>query len=114
MKPYARLAVFLITLAPLRLAAQGPAPDVIYFNGKIVTVDPRFSIAEAMAVSGGKFAAVGSNADIRKLAGPATRIVDLRVGPSYQDWRTVICTTPAAGPEWTYRTRGRLPTCWPR
>ena len=31
-----------------------------------------------MAVAGGKFAAIGKSADIRKLAGPATRVVDLR------------------------------------
>ena len=59
------------------LYVQAAAPDTIYLNGKIVTVDPRFSIAQAFAVTGERFAAVGSNADIRKLAGPSTRVVDL-------------------------------------
>jgi predicted amidohydrolase YtcJ len=61
----------------LYTAAAWAAPDAIYINGKIVTVDPRFSVAEAFAVTGGKFDAVGRNADIQKLAGPGTRIIDL-------------------------------------
>jgi predicted amidohydrolase YtcJ len=59
-------------------SAQGQTPDTIYIHGRIVTVDPRFSIAEAVAVAGGKFVAVGQTAEIRKLAGPATRVIDLR------------------------------------
>ncbi len=58
-------------------AAALAAPDAIYIHGKIITVDPRFTIAEAMAVTGGKFEAVGKTADIQKLAGPATRVIDL-------------------------------------
>ena len=64
-------------LAAQLTAVAWAAPDAIYINGKIVTIDPRFSIAEAMAVTGGKFEAVGTNAGIRKLAGPATRVIDL-------------------------------------
>src|SRR5579872_3021735 len=67
------------TFLPILLAARvWAAPEVIYVNGKIVTVDVRFSIAEAMAVTAGKFQAVGTNADIRKLSGPATRVIDLQ------------------------------------
>ena len=36
-------------------------PDTILFNGKIVTVDEDFSIAEAVAIKDGRFVAVGSN-----------------------------------------------------
>jgi predicted amidohydrolase YtcJ len=57
---------------------RAAAPDVIYYNGKIVTVDDRFSYAQAVAITGDKFSAVGSNDEVRKLAGPATRQVDLR------------------------------------
>jgi len=32
------------------LPAQQPAPDVILSNGKIITVDERFSIAQAVAI----------------------------------------------------------------
>ena len=60
-------------------AAQAPTPpDTILVNGHIVTVDARFSTAEAVAISGGRFTAVGTNAAIRQLAGPATTTVDLR------------------------------------
>src|SRR5262249_25891732 len=37
----------------------------------------RFSIAEAVAIRDGKFAAVGTSASIRALAGPSTRVIDL-------------------------------------
>ena len=36
-------------------------PDTILLNGKMVTVDEDFSIAEAVAIKDGKFIAVGSN-----------------------------------------------------
>ena len=60
------------------LPAQGAAPDAIYYNAKIVTVDDRFSYAQAVAITGDKFTAVGTNDDVRKLAGPATRQIDLK------------------------------------
>jgi hypothetical protein len=64
-------------------AASGEAPSSIYVNGVIVTVDDDFSHAEALAIRGGKFAAVGSTAEISALAGPRTTVVDL-------EGRTVI------------------------
>jgi len=56
---------------------QAPAADVVLTNGKIITVDARFTIAQAVAVRGDRLVAVGSNADINKLAGPNTRRIDL-------------------------------------
>jgi len=56
---------------------QQPAADVVLTNGKIITVDNKFTIAQAVAIRGDRFIAVGSNADINKLAGPNTRRVDL-------------------------------------
>src|SRR5205085_6032319 len=47
-------------------------------NGKIVTVDERFSIVQALAISGERVIATGSNAAIGKLKGPQTRVVDLQ------------------------------------
>jgi predicted amidohydrolase YtcJ len=55
-----------------------PPPDAIYYNAKVVTVDDRFTYAQAIAITGDTFTAVGSNADVRRLAGPNTRQVDLR------------------------------------
>ena len=58
-------------------AQQQPVADVVLTNGKIITVDNKFTIAQAMAIRGDRFVAVGSNADINKLAGPSTRRIDL-------------------------------------
>jgi predicted amidohydrolase YtcJ len=52
-------------------------PSLVLVNGKVLTVDSRFSIAEAVAVRDGKILAVGSNADIKRLVGPETRVVDV-------------------------------------
>src|SRR6516164_2305106 len=52
--------------------------DTILINGKILTVDTNFSIQEAIAIQDSKISAVGRTADIRKLAGPKTRVIDLQ------------------------------------
>ena len=59
-----------------RPQAQAPA-DTILINGKVITVDPRDSIAAAIAISGGRIVAVGSTADIKARAGSATQVIDL-------------------------------------
>jgi predicted amidohydrolase YtcJ len=51
--------------------------DTLYRNAKVVTVDPDFAVAEAFAVTGDRFAAVGGDAELDALRGPATRVVDL-------------------------------------
>ncbi|XUJ35957.1 amidohydrolase family protein [Bradyrhizobium japonicum] len=53
------------------------APDTIFANGNILTVDDRFSVANAVAVRDGRFMAVGTTKDVLPLAGPRTNIVDL-------------------------------------
>lgn len=58
--------------------AAGAAPDLILTNGKIITVDERFSIAQAVAIKGDRIVAVGSSQEIAGLAGPGTRRIDLR------------------------------------
>jgi hypothetical protein len=57
--------------------ASAQQPDTILVNGKILTVDARSSVQQALAVRDGTIAALGTSAQIRKLAGPATRVVDL-------------------------------------
>jgi predicted amidohydrolase YtcJ len=59
------------------VAQAAEVPDAIYFNGKILTADKAFSIAEAVAIKDGHFLAVGSNADIKATAGDGTELVDL-------------------------------------
>jgi predicted amidohydrolase YtcJ len=67
----------LIALLARAICAQ-PAPDLILTNGKIITVDERFSIAQAIAIQGDRVVAVGTDQEIGKLAGPVTRRLDLR------------------------------------
>ena len=63
-------------LAPLFLFAFAnvfsaePPPDAVFVGGKVLTVDPRFSIAEAFAVREGRVVATGDSARIRALAAP--------------------------------------------
>jgi predicted amidohydrolase YtcJ len=52
--------------------------DAVYHNGKVLTVDERFSTAQALAVRDGKVMAVGSNSEILNLAGPKTVRLDLK------------------------------------
>jgi len=58
------------------LLSQTAPPDLVIVNAKVYTVNDAFPTAQAVAVTGGKFSAVGSTADIRKLAGPSTQVLD--------------------------------------
>src|SRR3954471_2048413 len=51
--------------------------DLIVHNGKIATLAPANTEARAAAVRGGRFTAVGEDAEVLKLRGPNTRVVDL-------------------------------------
>jgi predicted amidohydrolase YtcJ len=62
----------------LGAAAGHTAPaDLILHHGKIVTVDQRFSIQEAIAIQSNRVVRVGSNEAILKLQGAGTQLVDL-------------------------------------
>jgi hypothetical protein len=52
--------------------------DVILHNGKIVTVDQQFRIADSMAIRGDRIVAAGSRTEIARLGGPGTRQIDLQ------------------------------------
>jgi predicted amidohydrolase YtcJ len=52
------------------------APHLIIVNADVFTADPARPRAQAVAIEEGLFSAVGSNAEIRALAGPATRVID--------------------------------------
>lgn len=68
------------TLAALALplGAQQPRPDVILINAHVITVDSSDRIAQAVAIAGNRIIAVGTTADVERLAGPNTRRIDLR------------------------------------
>lgn len=52
------------------------AVDLVIFNGNIRTMDKAKPTAEAIAVKGDRITAVGSSVEIRKLAGPNTKVID--------------------------------------
>jgi predicted amidohydrolase YtcJ len=57
--------------------ANGDDPaDLIVHRAHVVTVDPKFSTAEAVAVRGGRVVAVGTDVDVLRLRGPNTRVID--------------------------------------
>lgn len=52
--------------------------DLILHNGKIATQDDRRSIGEALAISDGKFLAVGSDREVMRFRDHGTKLIDLR------------------------------------
>ena len=76
-----RIPLLILALAALRLAGSAQTPavaDMILVNGKVVTLDPKVPAAEAVAVKNGRILAVGTSAAIRKYAGPATQVLDVK------------------------------------
>src|SRR5688572_33341213 len=57
--------------------AQTPA-DLVLLNGAVLTVDRNDSVAQAVAITGGRISAVGTTAQIKAMAGPKTEVIDLR------------------------------------
>ncbi|MGZ8528657.1 MAG: amidohydrolase, partial [Candidatus Limnocylindrales bacterium] len=65
-----------------------PAADVVLRGGSVHTVDDALPTAGAVAVRGGRIAAVGADREMAGLIGPRTRVVELRgrtVLPGFQD-----------------------------
>jgi len=60
--------------------AQQPefsVPDLVLVNGKILTLDDRSTVTEAVAVTDGKILATGTTASMKSLAGTRTRVLDV-------------------------------------
>ncbi len=55
-------------------------PEYVFYNGQVLTADADqdFTVAQAVAVRGNRIFKVGSDAEIRHLAGPDTRVIDLQ------------------------------------
>jgi predicted amidohydrolase YtcJ len=67
---------------------EGIAPDLIIVNANIHTMDSRQPLAQALAILGNRIIAVGSDKEIKKLAGPRTRTIDAKkqlVLPGFND-----------------------------
>ncbi len=82
-------ALGLSSLIGPTMARTAPgAADLILHNGRISTMDAARSEASAVAIGGGQVMAVGTDADVMKLAGGTTRVIDVerrRVIPGLTD-----------------------------
>src|SRR5271155_2807037 len=75
------VAALLIPTASYAKAPQVSRPagaSLILMNGKVVTEDSKFSIAQAVAIKGDVIEAVGTNREILALKDADTRVIDLR------------------------------------
>jgi len=70
--------LLVLGLFPVLAGQQPSAADGALINGRIFTLDPEKPWAEAVAMKDGRFAAVGSSNEIRRLIGPATKVMDVR------------------------------------
>jgi predicted amidohydrolase YtcJ len=70
-------AVYVFAIDGAAAAAQAAPPNLVLTGGKVVTVDARFSIAEAVAVTANRISAIGTTKEILALAGPRTTRIDL-------------------------------------
>jgi predicted amidohydrolase YtcJ len=77
-KPLALLGAGLCLASPT-YAQQSDlsSPDLILINGKVLTMDDRSSVVEALAVLDGKILATGTNASVKSIIGTRTRVIDL-------------------------------------
>ena len=86
--------------------------NLILINGKIITADPNNTIAKAVALRDGRILKVGATSQVKKLAGPDTKIIDLKgktVLPGLIDshmhpggsWGAYLIRGVACGPNYT-------------
>jgi len=80
--PAVALASLLLATCAARGVAQqiagAASADVILVNGAVLTVDAADRVAQAVAIRGSRIVAVGTTAEVERLAGPATQRIDLR------------------------------------
>lgn len=70
-------AVLVLGVGLTPAATQQAASDLVLRNGRIFTGDQARPWAEAVAIRGDRIVAVGSEAEVAKLTGPQTRVIDL-------------------------------------
>ena len=84
-------SLFALLLAAAVSSAQKLNADIIIINAKVHTMNAAQPNAEALAIYGNRLAAVGNTNDIKRLAGPQTRIIDAGgkvVLPGFNDSHT--------------------------
>jgi len=77
------LIAHLLVLSSAKVMLKNKGADLILLNGTIITMEPNMPRASAIAIKGEKILKVGSDKEIRSLAGPGCRILNL-------DGQTVI------------------------
>ena len=70
------LAVGLMSATVRSAPPPGPVADLIVHHANVLTVDAKFSRAEAVAIRDGKVFAVGANDDVLRHRGPQTKVID--------------------------------------
>lgn len=83
--------------AAAQTAAGVVAPaDLVLLGGQVITLDPDDRVTQAIAVRGNRIVAVGSDAEIQRLTGPKTRVIQLEgrgVAPGFIDSHTHVEST---------------------
>jgi predicted amidohydrolase YtcJ len=85
----AAIAVFLAMAAFAQLPEN--SADLIFYHGKVWTVDSARPLAQAIAIKGASIVKAGSDSEVTALRGPSTRFVDLHgrlVLPGFNDVHT--------------------------
>ena len=88
-----RPVMFFAVLAAATVGLHAQSIDLAIVNARVYTADAARPWAEAVAMSGDRIAAVGTTAEIRKLTGSSTKVLDLRgafVSPGFNDG---MCTS---------------------
>ena len=76
--PFILACLPLLAFPAAALVQQAPPADVVLTNGVVITVDAKDSVVQALAIRGGKIVLVGSSAEVQRLVGPQTEVIDLR------------------------------------
>jgi predicted amidohydrolase YtcJ len=87
MKRFIQTLLLSLLLSVAASGQQEPA-DIVLLNGKVFTAEPGKPFAEAVAIRGERIIAVGTSAEIEKIAGATTRRIDLQgraVVPGFND-----------------------------
>src|SRR5688500_4385609 len=74
----AAVVVVALVVVALPLSAQQPRADLLLVNGRVLTVDASDRVAQAVGIAGNRIVAVGSTAEVERVAAPNARRIDLR------------------------------------
>ena len=74
--------------------------DLIFTGGRVHTVNATNDVVPALAVGGGRILAAGGDAEMRALAGPGARVVELRGRALLPGFVDAHCHLPGIGMAW--------------